>query len=242
MRSNLLSKIEQRRLPQEVTQQILMRIARGDYAQGDSLPNEHEMAAQFGVSRIVIREATRLLSSKRVIDVQQGRGTFVTDQQTWNHMDPQILEALLKAGRLGELAQEIVEMRTLLEVEAAGLAAQRAQPADIETLRDLLTAMSAVADTDTDAYIQLEHAFHIQIWQTAHNRLLLQTLESLSGVFRLVKELVYKHNWQDVDRDHRLVVAAIEKNDPKAARAAALQDILRFEDEILQALMNGLDL
>jgi len=235
-----LSKIEQRSLPQEVTHQILMRIASGDYAQGDSLPNEHEMAAQFGVSRIVIREATRLLSSKRVIDVRQGRGTFVTDQETWNHMDPQILVALLKTGRLGELAKDIVEMRKILEGEAAALAAQRAEQGNIKVLRDLLSAMSSVSNTDTVSYIQLEHKFHIEIWRAAHNRLLLQTLESLSEIFRLVKEQVYRHNWEDVDRDHRALLGAIEEHDSAAARKAVSQDIARFEEEISQALEKGL--
>ena len=235
-----MPKIEQRSLPQEVTHQILMRIASGDYAQGDSLPNEHEMAAQFGVSRIVVREAIRLLSSKRVIDVRQGRGTFVTDQATWNHMDPQVLVALLKTGRLGELAQDIVEMRLLLEVEAAGLAAERAQPTNINTLHDLLHAMVSVSDSDTETYIQLEHQFHTEIWRAARNRLLLQTLESLSEVFRLVKELVYRHNWEDVDRDHRMLLGAVEQRNPVAARSAVAQDILRFEDEIRQALEKGL--
>jgi DNA-binding GntR family transcriptional regulator len=100
--------------------------------------------------------------------------------------------------------------------------------------------MSSVSDSDTEAYIQFEHQFHTEIWRAARNRLLLQTLESLSEVFRRVKELVYQNNWDDVDRDHRVLLDAIEERDPAAARMAVLQDILRFEDEIRHALESGL--
>ena len=232
--------ILQSSLPQQVTSGVLQRIARGDYQPGTALPTENEMAAEYGVSRIVIREATRLLSAKRVIVVQQGRGTFVTPQETWNHMDPHILIALLEAGELGNLAHDIVEMRKILEIEAAGLAALRAQPADLERLAQLLEQMGQVPENDTTTYIRLEREFHSQIWRAAHNRLVLQTLESLSEVFQVVKELVYHNNWADVDRDHRALLEAIENKDAGSARLAVAQDIARFADEIQTALEDGL--
>ena len=236
-----MTEILQSSLPQKVTSRVLKRIAQGDYPPGSSLPTENEMATEYGVSRIVVREATRLLSAKRVIEVQQGRGTFVTPHEFWNHMDSQVLVALLEAGQLGELAHDIVEMREILEVEAAGLAAIRAEPSDIERLLELLESMSRVSDSDTAAYVRLEHQFHIQIWRAAKNRLLLQTLESLSEVFQMVKEIVYHNNWADVDRDHRALLVALEQQDVVAAKTAITQDISRFEDEIQEALQNGLD-
>src|SRR5574341_1750682 len=96
-----------------------MRIVKGEFLPGANLPTEYEIAEEFGVSRIVIREATRLLNSKGIVDSRQGRGTFVTPVASWNQLDPQILMALLKAGRLGDLAQDLVEVRKMLEVEAA---------------------------------------------------------------------------------------------------------------------------
>lgn len=231
-------KLIQKRLPQEVSSQVLMQIADGEYPPGMSLPSENKMAEEFGVSRIVIREAAQLLRNKGVVEIQQGRGTFVRPLHAWNQTDPQVLLALLRAGRLGSLAQDLVEIRKMLEVEAAGLAAARANEEDIESLRTSLDEMQKTVD-QTTAYVRVEHQFHIQIWQAARNTLLEYLLNSFSEVFRKVKEQVYDNNWEDPNRHHRALLAAIKRHDSDAARTAMEADISEFQDEIRQALERG---
>ena len=123
-----LSKVIPRSLPQEVADRILWQVVTDEYPPGTQLPPEHELAESFGVSRIVTREAMRILSTRGVVAVRQGRNTAVSPIDRWNLLDPEVLIALFKAGKLGSLSQDIVDMRKMLEVEAAGLAAGRASP------------------------------------------------------------------------------------------------------------------
>ncbi len=171
-----MSKVVPRSLPQEVASTILLQVVTDEYRPGTQLPPENELAESFGVSRIVTREAMRILSAKGVVAVRQGRNTTVNPIDRWNLLDPEVLIALANAGRLGSLAHDIVEMRKMLEVEAAGLAARRATEDDISSLHDLLGAM--VENThNASKYIPLEDRFHGRIWRAANNVLLQQLLK-----------------------------------------------------------------
>ena len=186
MRKNL-PRIIPRPLSQAVASTCLSQIANEEYPPGTNLPPEGELAQEFGVSRIVIREAIRTLSAKGVVAVRQGRNTVVNPVDHWNQLDPQILLFRIRAENGEAVAQDLVEIRKMLEMEAAGLAAVRATEEDIATQRELLAGMIA-AVPDATMHSPLENQFHTRIWHAANNSLLLHLLKTLGEVFGATKE------------------------------------------------------
>ena len=216
----------------------LSQIANEEYPPGTNLPPEGQLAQDFGVSRIVIREAIRALSAKGVVEVHQGRNTVVNSVDRWNQLDPQILLSRIKAGKGEAPARDLVEIRKVLEVEAAGLAAVRATEEDVATLRELLPGMVA-AVPDATRHSPLENQFHTRIWHAASNALLLHLLKTLGEVFGAAKEFVYGSNLPDWDTYHFALLEAIEGHDVDGARQAMDRDITRFEEELCMAIEKG---
>ena len=227
-----------RPLSQAVVSTCLSQIANEEYPPGTNLPPEGKLAQEFGVSRIVIREAIRTLSAKGVVAVRQGRNTVVNPVDHWNQLDPQVLLFRIKAGKGRALAQDLVEIRRMLEVEAAGLAAVRATEEDIVTLRELLASMVA-AVPDATMHSPLENQFHARIWHAASNALLLHLLKTLGEVFGAAKEFVYGSNLPDWDMYHITLLEAIERHDVDGARQAMNCDIARFEEELRIEIEKG---
>src|SRR5213596_1650457 len=121
----------ERRLSDKVADLMLRSITSRDLQPGDRLPSERELGEQFGVSRTVVREAVRALVAKGVIEVRSGSGLRVAAVNA-----AAVSESMSLYVHGGGIDFERVhEVRTLLEVHIAGLAAERASAEDIERLR-----------------------------------------------------------------------------------------------------------
>ena len=233
-----MQKITPRSLPLEVASQFLAQIVGGDYPPESTLPPENELAQHFDVSRIVIREAMRVLGTKGVVSVRQGRNTTVNPLSDWNHLDPQILLVLFESRQLGDLAQHLVEIRRILEVEAAGLAAERATDEEIHQLRELLAEMQSYQLT-VPTYLSLENRFHVLVWNIARNALLFEMLSMLNEVFEVAKQYSALINATHRDQWHVAMCDAFEQRDADAARDAMEADVSQFERQITRFLVNG---
>ena len=233
-----MQKITPRSLPLEVAGSFLAQIVGGDYPPESTLPPENDLAQSFDVSRIVIREAMRVLGTKGVVSVRQGRNTTVNPLSEWNHLDPQILLVLFESRQLGELAQHLVEIRRILEVEAAGLAAERATDEEILQLRTVLAEMQSYEIT-VPAYLSLENQFHTYVWKMAQNALLEEMLHTLNEVFEVAKEYSALVNAVDRDQWHAAMCDAFEQRDVAAARNAMESDVSQFERQIARFLADG---
>jgi len=122
-------------------------IVSGTLSAGAALPTESELADYFRVSRTVIREAVRLLASKGLVDVKHGRGMWVLPSSRWDKLSPLVLfERLQVRGDNQALFNELLEVRRLVEVEAAGLAAARRTSADLPALQAAVAGMQARPD------------------------------------------------------------------------------------------------
>src|SRR3972149_918653 len=121
-----------RSLPEVVLEQIQRLIAEGKLRPGDHLPSEMELAERFGGGRSSIREAMRVLQLVGVIEVIQGKGSFVRE--------PGILPLMIDWSRISQMGiiVEVMEARQFIEVWLAQLAAERATDEDIEALRAAL--------------------------------------------------------------------------------------------------------
>src|SRR5215813_9254293 len=122
------------RLHRDVMNAFVTEIVSGTLPAGSMLPREVDLAERFEVSRGVARETIRALEERGLISVKHGKGATVTDSTRWNVFDPDVLAVLLAGSGGDEVLGEYLECRRVLEVEAAGLAAERAGDEDIETI------------------------------------------------------------------------------------------------------------
>nr|WP_093418288.1 GntR family transcriptional regulator [Saccharopolyspora flava] len=193
---------EEPRVPlrDQVHDELQARISDGRLRPGDRL-FEQELAIEFGVSRVPVREAIRMLQSAGMVEVRpRRRGVFVRS------LDRQQLE-------------ELFDVREALEALAARLAAERSESADVEHLGELVArAREALDDQDTDAMSEANTEFHDKLVALSRNELLASMLEPLHGrlaaLFRLNLEPAR------VCREHEELYAAIASGD--AERAAEL--------------------
>jgi GntR family transcriptional repressor for pyruvate dehydrogenase complex len=183
---------------------------------GDFLGTEKEIAARFGVSRIVARDAFRTLQALGVIAIKVGAkgGARVA------RGDPRLFaDALaIQLGLAGISAREILDAQRAVECLAAELAAEHAGVADLSRLRGLL-AEAASCIGDVGAFTQSGLRFHLAVAEASRNRVLLAQLQSLHYVSwpqrnRTLTRAVARH----IVEVHGEIVDLIEARDAKAAR------------------------
>lgn len=186
---------------------------------GDQLPSERDMAELLGVSRPSLREAVRILEAHARLVVKHGQGVFV---------QAPLSERELRAA-MGDIQlslQELYAMREVLEVPAAGWAAENITPDQLRDVRAALDALNAAGEAprpDYDKLRQLDADFHLAIAVAAGNRFLRQTSSVLHNMVlsSMQTTLLIPGRVVIARRDHERIYAALERADVAGARQAA---------------------
>ena len=146
---------------------------------GDFIGTEKDLAARFGVSRIVARDALRTLQALGIADIKMGKGGGARVSRG----NPRLFaEALaVQLDLTGVSAAEIMDAQRAIETLAAELAAEHATAADHDKLKRLLDEAEAIID-DTPAYTRSCRDFHLAVAEASHNRVLVTQLISLQHV------------------------------------------------------------
>jgi GntR family transcriptional regulator, transcriptional repressor for pyruvate dehydrogenase complex len=204
------------RLSDKVADMMLETILSNRLNVGDRLPSERELGEQFGVSRTVVREAVRELVAKGVIEVRSGSGLRVAAVDA--SAVSESMSLFLRGGAID--FEKVHEVRTLLEVHIAGLAAERADPEDVAALRAVDNRMQAErADVEAAARDDLE--FHRVIALATHNDLFLLLLDSIgSSLFEIRRENLGSGSAPMTLEQHARVLDRIAAKDPDGAREA----------------------
>lgn len=206
------------RIYEKIVEQIERRILTGDLKVGDQLPPERELAEHFGVSRTAVREAVKALRQKGLVEVQPGRGTFITNgtSQAMRHS----LGLMIKIGQ-ADGASNLVEVREIFEPEIAALAATRADEEDIAALREAVTAMDAALE-DADAFVEADLDFHLALAEATQNALVPTLIDSIVDLLREQRKRIalVEGGLQRGQFHHKRVLDAIIRHDPEAAREA----------------------
>jgi DNA-binding FadR family transcriptional regulator len=204
-------------LTDEAIEKIKAMIVSGTLRAGDRLPREADLAAELGLSRSSLREAVKALSLVNILDVRRGDGTYVTSLQA-----PLLLEALsfiVDFHRDGTVL-EFLEVRRILEPEAAAMAAERISPAEVAGLRELLDSLGP--DPEIEDLVANDLEFHRRISASSGNSVLCSLLESLSGPTspaRVWRGLTQAGAVQRTLAEHRAILDALESRDPVVARS-----------------------
>ncbi len=167
-------KIRRERLYQQVADSVEELIDSGSVKPGDQLPSERSLAATLGVGRGVIREALKVLEARGLVSIKPGEGIFVSEIDT--DMVSNQLDRFLRMGSTS--TDDLGEVRRILEIEIAGLAAQRAEAEDLEAMKQAITAMEA-SILSPEGFIAADQGFHIALAKATKNEL----LPLLMGVF-----------------------------------------------------------
>jgi GntR family transcriptional regulator, galactonate operon transcriptional repressor len=209
----------------QVVQLLGSRIVAGELAPGTTL-DLPALEGELGISHTVLRESLRVLSTKGLVGARQKRGTFVTDPQSWNALDHDVLR--WRADSDGSrLFGELAEVRMIIEPEVARLAAQRATAADLRALAAALEAMrQAASDGRAAPAADADVAFHTALLRATHNQLLAGLRDVIERGLRERDLIVHAEpDAEDPVPAHRAVLDAIARGDPDAA-AAAMQALL----------------
>jgi GntR family transcriptional repressor for pyruvate dehydrogenase complex len=215
--------------PRSLTGELVARltddITSGKIPPGSRLPTEQELIAATGVSRTVVREAVAALRADGLVITRQGVGAFVPENARrplridFDQLSP--LRAVL----------DVMELRTGIEIEAAGLAADRASPAQIRKIVECLDAVDVALKRGEDAIAQ-DFALHCSIADATGNPQFKRFLEHL-GRFIIPRQTIrggpgipkraYSETFQ---QEHRDIVQAIRGRAVAQARAAMRRHLL----------------
>ncbi|HEV7323872.1 MAG TPA: FadR/GntR family transcriptional regulator [Bosea sp. (in: a-proteobacteria)] len=193
-------------------------IVSGQIGLDGTLPREDELCARYGVSRTVIREATKTLQALGLIVTGPRVGSRVQPVSAWRLLDPQLMGWITDADMASGFQRDLLELRGMIEPTAAGLAAERGTDEQIAEITAAMAGMTA-AD-DKLAHQTADYRFHEAILEASGNLLLIQ----LKPVLHAVLSASFGLSMHDHERAraslaiHRVVADAIVARDPEAAR------------------------
>jgi len=219
-----------RKLYQQVAGTIMASITSGQYKPGERLPSERDLATAFKVSRPTIREAMIALEIRGLAETRHGSGIYVTDQ----------LPVPEGAGDLDIGAFELTEARRLFEGEASALAATTITEECLEELQ-LIVGEMADENARNEQGWTADRRFHIAIARATRNTAIAQVIESLLDMRHKSPLCVYmlerarRVGVQPRVSEHRRILVALRKHDPKAARNAMRDHLARVIEDLLAA-------
>lgn len=226
MKENLFEQLAREpSLSDKVASLILEKITSQHLKPDDRLPSERRLGEQFGVSRTVIREAIRSLVAKGVVHSEHGLRVAAIDGAAITES----MRIFLEQGGIDY--ERVYEVRSMIEIQIAALAAERATEPEIERLREAAERIASVLD-DPVAAAEVDVEFHRTLAQLAHNELYLVMLGSIGSVLLEARRasLSLPGRTEIGLRFHRRITKAVAARDPEGARAAMeahLADSLR---------------
>ena len=219
-----------RKLYQQVASRVMASIISGKYKPGERLPSERDLAAAFKVSRPTIREAMISLEIRGLAESRHGSGIYVSDS-------PPTAEG---GGDLDIGAFELTEARRLFEGEAAALAATTIGE---EGLGEMERIVAEMVDENTRRQQDwtADRRFHVAIARATRNTAIATVIENLldmrhkSPLCIHMLERARRVGVQPRVSEHRRILDALRKHDPKAARSAMRDHLARVIDDLLAA-------
>jgi DNA-binding FadR family transcriptional regulator len=208
-----------RKAYEQVNDQLRELIVSGGLAPGERLPNEAVLAREFGVSRATVREALRILTAQNLIRTTKGAGggSYVT-LPTVDHIS-EFLRGNLKLLSESDhvTLEEFLELRELIEVPAARLAAERASQADVDRLRETIPEQP-LRMTTQEQFIY-NKGFHTVIVEACGNTLLYIATQPVFSVLQthLARSTLGRSFHSSINEHHRAILAAIASGDADGA-------------------------
>ncbi len=235
--TTVFERIHRPRASGEIVAQIERAIFGGQLSPGDRLQSERELAEQFGVSRITVRDALRILEARGLIRVKVGAsgGAFVSEANI-----DRVAESLSTMIRLKRMTlSELAEARKVVESATVMLAAQRATPAELAELQATVERGRA-AVRDSDSHLNPSMDFHVALARAADNEVLYATVrayhELLVGALRDMRD---PRSARVTQKLHEEILEAVRAHDAEAAGEIMLEHLAESEKRLRRWLQSS---
>lgn len=197
----------------QIVENLTEMILTGRLENEEVLPPENDMCSNLGISRSIFREAMKVLASKGLIEIRQGLGTIV--RAPGENVPSEALSNFIQLNQISPF--QIMEVRTPLEIEIAGLAAERRKEKNLEAMRKSLDIMRTNS-SDFSACIKADEEFHRSMVASTENTLFVILLRAIGKYFYYLKEVTLQFGVDKVIYEHDAVFQAIESRDSVQAR------------------------
>lgn len=228
------------RLYDQLFEQIQALILSGQLQPGERLPAERELAQQLGVSRTVIREAFKSLENMGLVRTLTGSGTYVAS------MDGALVSAAfgMLMQQRGSSFEQLFELRRVLEIQIAGLAAERRTEQDISLLEqaidemqepmDLIPKQPDLLNELVDEHVKADWLFHRRLAVATQNSLFLLVLEPIDGQlldFRVQQCLGLSKAMDSGVEDHSKILEQVKLRAPSVCRDLMRKHLVKAEEQ-----------
>ena len=225
------SHLKNKLLAEQVEDEIYHYILDTPLEPGTKLPNEFELGEKFGVGRSTVREAVKLLSSKGIVEVRRGSGTYVVTTAK-GLSDPLNLRSVQDKNAL---ALDLVNVRLLLEPGMAEMAALNATDEDIERIQRLCDRVESKIHSG-DLYIEDDIAFHTCIAESSKNMVVEQLIPIIDTAVMMFVNVTHQRLTKETVMTHRAIVDAISDRDPIGAKTAMMMHMTYNRNMILKLI------
>jgi GntR family transcriptional repressor for pyruvate dehydrogenase complex len=179
--------IEKGSVVHQVIQQLTDSVLNGRFKVGEKLPSEYELMAELNVSRNSIREAMGVLAAMGFIDIRRGDGTYLCSQSKPSIFDSVLYGMILESSS----AEEIIDLRQILDEDVLTLAVEKCTRADIDKLQGYVDQMKeSFAKDDLQTVGQLDYAFHMFMLECSRNAFFIRIVK---GVYRIFESSIKKN-------------------------------------------------
>ncbi len=233
----MLRPIEKQRVAEGIVEQLRSLILTGKFAPGEKLPPERNLAKELGVNRSSLREALKKLEHLGLVKIRQGDGTRVQDFMQTAGIDlVSHLLPLADAQGKGqvELVKDVLEFRRIYGREVARLAATRAEPADLDKLKEIADSADAPGLSPEDI-LRLDFDFYIALTRAAKNRVFILLINTTKSAILAYAPFFAQllEDTEAVRKHHRALIKALGKHDAETAAEVANTYLQRGADLLL---------
>jgi Transcriptional regulators len=216
------------RLHSSIARDLGLRIVSGRYRPGHVLTGEIEASGRLKVSRSAYREAVRMLAAKGLVQSRTRTGTRVSSVEQWHLLDPDVLTWVFAGEPELAVLQGLFELRTIIEPEAAAIAAARRSDRNVAVMRDALERMS-LHTVNVEAGRIADKEFHSELLRATRNPFIISLTNGVAAAVHALTE--FKQREKALKRDplpeHWRVLEAIESKDTERARAS-MTELIRL--------------
>lgn len=210
------------------------QLTTGALKEGDSIPSERDLAAQFGVSRVPVREALRILEYIGIV-------TNSSDGMIIQHVDAQMMAPKINFASeiTRETMENLFEVRVFLESAAAYYAAIRRTEGDLRGLKESIDLMADAClngSQNDEEVIQTSHDFHFKVIRMAKNPVLENVYRNLYDLLEISKHYTLNpaDNLDSTLMDHEAIYYKIQDRDADMASKYMKLHLTRAKKKLLR--------
>lgn len=212
-------KPKRNRLADQVAERLKERVLTATYEAGCRLPSERELAQEFGITRLTVREALKVTEESGFTETRHGAGTFVRD--LWQNATLRVLGEILNVGHpLGsDQIRALLEFRRVVTAGFAAAIAKNRGPSNVTRLLEIVQRERG-QENDVDTLMTLDYEFHQELANASGNLIYALLMRSIRPAYLHLSKLVFSSvsSHQPIIEAHEAIARAVESGEPERIR------------------------